>query len=368
MINAPLERINLHLGKQSSRAEFLANEGRLRGEIQRLQAENCYFRAELARIAPSVRPPPKAATFGAAGVAQNPSIHASALANARHSVCVEPQYDDATSRVPAPPAGLDKETLFGGIYWHQRWQVFRGVYTPGHNPVEKMCEALQVPGDLTGKRVLDIGAWNGCLTFECERRGASEVVAVEPADPNDTGFHRLADILGSRRSRCLRGTIYDLDPEKLGHFDVVFCCGVLYHLRYPLLGLDNIRRVCTGDLYLETLLSDDALQARYSAPVASAPLWEFYRLNEVNDDYSNWFGPTTTAVVQALESAGFAVALAQSAAGAGRGVFKAHVKEGVPEFLAIQSGEGFYYDLLVSHLLGKQKPGAGESSAGRMAG
>ena len=38
-----------------------------------------------------------------------------------------------------------------------------------------------MPEDLTGKRVLDIGAWNGCLSFECERRGAREVIALGPA-------------------------------------------------------------------------------------------------------------------------------------------------------------------------------------------
>jgi tRNA (mo5U34)-methyltransferase len=266
-------------------------------------------------------------------------------------------------RIPPAPPGLDTEKLFGGLYWHQRWQLFQGVYTPGHNSIEEMCDALQVPKDLTGKRVLDIGAWNGCLSFECERRGAGEVVALGPEDPKNTGFHRLAAILGSKSCRYLLGSIYDLDPDKLGRFDLVLCCGVLYHLRYPLLGLDNVRRVCTGELYLETLLSDDSLQKRYSGTVAAAPLWEFYRLNEINDDYSNWFGPTTTAVEQALESAGFAVGLARSPKGGGRGVFKARVRDGVPEFLAIRSGEGVYYNILVSNLLGPRKPGTPDNTS-----
>jgi len=35
-----------------------------------------------------------------------------------------------------------------------------------------------IPDDLTGKRVLDIGAWDGWFSFEMERRGAA-VIAVD---------------------------------------------------------------------------------------------------------------------------------------------------------------------------------------------
>jgi len=36
---------------------------------------------------------------------------------------------------------------------------------------------LQIPADLTGKSVLDIGAWDGFFSFEFERRGAKRVLA-----------------------------------------------------------------------------------------------------------------------------------------------------------------------------------------------
>src|SRR5260370_21805961 len=104
-----------------------------------------------------------------------------------------------SKNVPTAPAGFDKDKFFAGVYWHQNWQVFRDVFTPGINPIEKMCADLALPTKLSGKRVLDIGAWNGCLSFECERRGAREVVALGPQDPNVTGFHKLREILQSRR-------------------------------------------------------------------------------------------------------------------------------------------------------------------------
>ena len=50
----------------------------------------------------------------------------------------------------------------------------------------------------------------------------------------------------------LKLSVYDLDPEQHGEFDLVFNYGLLYHLRHPLLSLDRVRRVCRGALVLET--------------------------------------------------------------------------------------------------------------------
>ncbi|MBV8585174.1 MAG: DUF1698 domain-containing protein, partial [Verrucomicrobia bacterium] len=154
-----------------------------------------------------------------------------------------------------PPSGFDAEKFLKGIYWHQTWEIFPGIQTPGRSPVETIAERVGLPSDLTGKRVLDIGAWNGCTSFECERRGAREVVALTLEDP-DSGFNQLKDLLKSERTTFVRGSIYNLDPRELGKFDVVLCFGVIYHLRYPVLGIDNMRRVATGELYVESHILD----------------------------------------------------------------------------------------------------------------
>jgi hypothetical protein len=41
--------------------------------------------------------------------------------------------------------------------------------------------------------------------------------------------------------------------------------------------------------------------------LARVPYWRFYRGGELNDDPSNWFGPSVRAVLDAFESAGFAI-------------------------------------------------------------
>jgi tRNA (mo5U34)-methyltransferase len=268
---------------------------------------------------------------------------------------------------PPPPPDFDEDALFSGVHWHQRWQVFQDVFTPGANPVEHMLEAMRVPHDLSGKRVLDVGAWNGCLSFECERRGAREVIALGPEEPHRSGFFRLAEAVGSTRTKYVHGSVYDLDPERLGYFDTVFFCGVLYHLRYPLLGIDNLRRVCVGEVFIETQVLDREVVLRRNGQRTSAaleqlapelvatPLWQFYRQDELAMDPSNWFSPNSTAVLQAFESAGFAIRRSKSYDT--RATFHGTVKPGLPEFLTSATGEGVYYDELVRHLFGKEKPG-----------
>jgi tRNA (mo5U34)-methyltransferase len=268
--------------------------------------------------------------------------------------------------VPSAPQGFDKDRFFEGVYWHQRWELFDGIFTPGKNPIELMCQEMNVPEDLTGKRVLDIGAWNGCLSFECERRGAREVIALGPEEPAKTGFYRLRDVLGSKRTHYVIGSVYDLNPAKLGYFDVVMLCGVLYHLRYPILGIDNIRRVCTGEVFVETIVNDAQLveesdegprivpMVDISPRLLTMPLWQFFRKDELENDPSNWFTPSTKAVLRAFESAGFEMKLLKNF---GRGTFQGRVKDSMPEFLTIGSTEGGYYDSVTSHLLGKNRLG-----------
>lgn len=224
---------------------------------------------------------------------------------------------EALSRLaPPPPEGVDvNQALQQVTEWHQRWEVFEGIYTPGHNPVAHLLDAVGLPADLTGKRVLDVGAYNCCCSFECERRGAAEVIAMDLWTPYDFGYSLLRDLTGSTRVHYQIGSVYDLDERVLGQFDVVLFLGVLYHLRYPLLALDQLREVTRGTLYVESLVIDNRFfdgtkdfqrLGDYHPILPELALWQFYKSDEMSGDGSNWFGPNIRAVSDALESAGFA--------------------------------------------------------------
>src|SRR5882757_4180462 len=130
---------------------------------------------------------------------------------------------------PPPPAGFNAERAFEGVHWYHEWEVFKGVRAPGRRSVSQSCAKTRIPADLAGKRVLGIGAWNGGFSFECERRGASEVVAYSLENPEVTGFTGLKELLGSR-VKYVQGSVYSLAPQELGEFDLILFFGVLYHL------------------------------------------------------------------------------------------------------------------------------------------
>src|SRR3546814_10478593 len=62
-------------------------------------------------------------------------------------------------------------------FWYHRIELPYGIVTPGPNPLNP--NVYRVPEDLSGRRVLDVGAWDGYWTFEALRRGAREVVAID---------------------------------------------------------------------------------------------------------------------------------------------------------------------------------------------
>jgi tRNA (mo5U34)-methyltransferase len=56
--------------------------------------------------------------------------------------------------------------------WFHRIDLGDGIVTPRVDDSPNKLSALGMPVDLSGKTVLDIGAWDGFFSFEAERRGA----------------------------------------------------------------------------------------------------------------------------------------------------------------------------------------------------
>jgi len=116
----------------------------------------------------------------------------------------------------------------------------------------RRLDLLRIPADLTGKTVLDIGAWDGYFSFEFERRGAKRVLAMDVWNGRGLECFLLARERVGSKVEHLRLDAHDISTEKVGTFDFVFCAGLLYHLRHPLMVLQKIKSVTTGQLVLET--------------------------------------------------------------------------------------------------------------------
>jgi tRNA (mo5U34)-methyltransferase len=185
--------------------------------------------------------------------------------------------------------------------WHQRFEVAPGVFTPGDNDVPWLLAVAQLPEDLTGLSVLDVGTSNGGVCWAAEARGAARVVGVDIPAADHSGFAQIRELLGSS-AEYVQSSIYDL-PELLGgeQFDYVVFWGVLYHLRHPLLALDNLRRLTRGAALIETAVCDHELPSR----LARRPYVRFYRGGELEANVSNWFAPTIAALLDWCDSSGF---------------------------------------------------------------
>src|ERR1700722_20892689 len=159
---------------------------------------------------------------------------------------------------PSPSGELEALAARTDIVWHQRFGLPPGIFTPGTNDVDWLLHTAGVPADLSGASVLDIGTTNGGAAFTLERRGASRVVATDIVDPMHFGFEAIHSALNSK-VEFRRVSVYELSHSIQEQFDYVVFWGVLYHLRHPLLALDNVRSATRRTAYIETAICDAEL-------------------------------------------------------------------------------------------------------------
>ncbi len=187
--------------------------------------------------------------------------------------------------------------------WYHSIDLPDGTTTPGYFDTRSTADALEWPTGLPGGRCLDVGTFDGFWAFELERRGAASVTALDVDDPDDLdwtydeavrgpevvrswgaergpGFRDTARLLESEVER-VSCSVYDLDPDIHGRFDVVFCGALLLHLREPIRALEAMRRVCDGHLMLvETLDPVVDLVARGVPAARFHPDWDqWWRVN-----------------------------------------------------------------------------------------
>jgi tRNA (mo5U34)-methyltransferase len=183
----------------------------------------------------------------------------------------------------------------GGIHTRPQWHVRRRF--------ARRLKFLQIPEDLTGKSVLDIGAWDGFFSFECERRGASRVLAVDTFawDHYGKDGFLLAHEMLSSNVEHRRLAAEEIDVATLGTFDLVLFLGVFYHLRSPISVLERLRGVTAGTLICETHALVPAFHENY-------PLVSFFPGDglEAGLPYEFCSLPTMESLKQMLRAAGFA--------------------------------------------------------------
>jgi 2-polyprenyl-3-methyl-5-hydroxy-6-metoxy-1,4-benzoquinol methylase len=244
-------------------------------------------------------------------------------------------------------------------YWYHTLEFPEGIQTAGAIQHQPYLHFYGFPPSLAGATVLDVGAADGFFAFECERRGAAEVVAVDnnPADgsvnTDVSAAHR--DLYQAKYESIFRRNrqfqeVYEALGAPVGHnllaarailgsqvkylnlsayellslenrYDLVFCGDLIEHLKNPLAVLENLAAI-TGKLCIVSLSNVIAtgsrgcsrgsdpwwlrrlrrLAARLGAPLANVQQGLEYHGNMSGGSFFHFFPETFR---QALLAAGF---------------------------------------------------------------
>lgn len=173
--------------------------------------------------------------------------------------------------------------------------VTPGLWGRGNPEITRVFDQI----DFAGKRVLDIGCWDGQGSFEAEERGASIVVATDLVSqrdyPDQRTFEVAAALRGSRARYVPNLSVYEV--ESLSEtFDVVLYMGVYYHPKDPVRSFTILRRVIRdgGQILVEGAVLDQ--------PGCFA---NFYYRDGFCGDTSNWWVPTRDCLKQWVECSYF---------------------------------------------------------------
>lgn len=224
----------------------------------------------------------------------------------------------------------DLQAQADALHWYHTIDLGRGVVTKGDSAQD---DARAILPDVTGRSVLDIGAWDGKYSFAAEQAGAARVVALDhyawgvdfaargaywaeciergtlpdqsrdetdfwrPDLPGRRGFELASAALGSKVEPVV-ADFQTVDLDAIGQFDVVLYLGVLYHMKEPLTCLERLRRVTKEVAVIET-------EAVHLEGLDQEALLQFHAGSSLRTDFGNWYVPTIAALHNLCRAAGF---------------------------------------------------------------
>lgn len=92
-------------------------------------------------------------------------------------------------------------------------------------------------------------------------------------------------------------SIYDITPD-LGMFDIVFCFGLYYHLKHPMLALEKIASVTKEYAIIESEILPSEIDE-------TQLISQLYPEDGLGKDTTNWWVPTYDTFVETTRAAGF---------------------------------------------------------------
>jgi tRNA (mo5U34)-methyltransferase len=204
--------------------------------------------------------------------------------------------------------------------WFHRIDLGGGLFTKTESvmgePVDHPYGPWQtiqklLPADLSGITLLDVGCNAGFYALEAKRRGAKRVLGVDGQRQHVRQGLFVRKVLGLE-VEFRRLNVYELSPRVVGQFDITLALGLLYHLKHPILALENLYRVTKELLVIETAImpvGETPKSFAYSFGAMKAilhPLAYVENPPESKEQVFNWFLPGIEALMALLRNAGFA--------------------------------------------------------------
>jgi tRNA (mo5U34)-methyltransferase len=221
----------------------------------------------------------------------------------------------------APSEAREHEITALGPWFHNLHLPDGALTAPYHAlgdfPAFKWAQiADHLPADLTGWTALDIGCNAGFYSIELARRGAHVTgLDVEPLFIRQARW--AAREFGIEdRFEVRRQQVYDLAHGDES-WDLVLFMGVLYHLRYPMLGLDLVAERTRRLMVFQTLTMpgqdvfagtdrDRGISDRDAFQKPGWPKMAFIE-HKFSGDPTNWWAPNHAACEAMLRSSGMRI-------------------------------------------------------------
>jgi tRNA (mo5U34)-methyltransferase len=233
-------------------------------------------------------------------------------------------------RLPSRVSDELRAELKGPPGFMYPWRLTEDIEVPAMHPElpsvhatrEELIEPTVKTALLDGRaRVIDLGAHEGYFSHRALDWGAAFVLAVDVRTVNTRRAKLLRDHYGisSDALKVRTASVYDLDADELGLFDVVLALGLIYHLENPIGALRVARALAKpgGLVVVEAQLTrQDApiqvgwgITSEYSGEAASwAARFEEPEVQE-NTPLAAYGGvisliPNRAALIQAMEVVG----------------------------------------------------------------
>lgn len=203
--------------------------------------------------------------------------------------------------------------------WHHSIELGFGVRTaPQQNNYDPMLRwsalSEELPEDLQGASVLDLGCNSGFMSVQMKKRGAGRVVSVDVAEHYLKQAQFLADWFEVEiEFLCKDVHVFCLTCEE--RFDYVIFMGLFYHLKYPVLVLDRVAEMAKQKLFFQTVLLDsndiekqvkeDLTWDDLSGEIMKTtfPRMHFIE-HKFESDWSNWWVCNQSAISALLRNTG----------------------------------------------------------------